>query len=171
MFSYIVNKGTVFYFFPEIVYTALTHPIWVNFVFYFFHFLEKKIQTVFFLFPGKVSKPLTRKKSDIYKKRSQKGTLCCFSELFKFWRYNFCFRTILCFLFFPRKSLQSTHSLKFRSREKKIQHWKKYNIFTHSLDFWLKMAKVKLFPGNKKIRYLLSRRVALFLLRKLSEWN
>ena len=38
---------------------------------FFFHFFEKKKQTVFF-FPGKVCKPVTRKKSDIYKKKRSK---------------------------------------------------------------------------------------------------
>ena len=59
--------------------------------------------------------------------------------------------------FFSRYSLKSTHSQKFKSQKEKIQRWKKkYNIFTHSLDFCPKMAKVKLFRGNKKIRYLCS---------------
>ena len=57
--------------------------------------------------------------------------------------------------FFSQEKFQIHSLTQIQKPGKKMQHWKKkYNIFTHSLDFWPKMAKVKLFPRNKKIRYL-----------------
>ena len=127
-------------------------------IFFFPLFGKKKIQNVFFFFPGKVCKPLTRKKSDIYQKKVQKKVLYAvfrnFSDFFQFLSCIFFFEkknNQKMYFFFPRKSLKSTHSHENICRKKK-QQWKKNNIFTHSLDFCPKMAKVKLFPGNKKIR-------------------
>ena len=57
------NKGTVFFFFPGKVYWhSLTR--FSRFSFFFFPtFGKKKIQWFFFFFPGKVCKPLTRRKN------------------------------------------------------------------------------------------------------------
>ena len=132
----IAPKSTVFFYFPGIVYTPLTHSIWENFVF-FFHFLEeKKIQTVFYFFPGKVCKPLTRKKSDICKKTSKKGTLCCFSELFEFWRCIFFSQHFCVFFFFPGKVYNPLTHSNSRGRKKKYSTGKKKQHF-HSLTRFL----------------------------------
>ena len=62
------------------------------------------------------------------------------------------FSQMLCFFFFLRKSLKSTHSLKFRTVKKKKQpgEKKKNRIFTHSVDFFQNVVKIKLFRGKKK---------------------
>ena len=54
------------------------------------------------------------------------------------------------YFFFPRNSLLPTHSLVLKGRKKKIQpRKKKIHFFTHSLDFFPKMSKNKLFQEKK----------------------
>ena len=61
------------------------------------------------------------------------------------------FQSNVMFFFFLRKSLKSTHSLKFRTVKKKKQpgEKKKNRIFTHSVDFFQNVVKIKLFRGKK----------------------
>ena len=103
---------------------------------FFSTFWKKKIQTVFYFFPGKVCKPLTQKKSDICKKRSKKRY---FMLIFR----NFSnFRGVFFFPFFPKNFYVfffSQEKFKIHSLtqiqepgKKKIQHWKK-KITTFSL--------------------------------------
>ena len=75
------------------------------------------------------------------------------NSTYDWWIFNCIFFSknfviMFCF-FFPRKSLKSTHSLKFRTGKKKTAR-KKKQVFTHSIEFCRKNPKNKLLIGNKK---------------------
>ena len=136
------NQRYRIFFFPRNSLPPLTHSIFKNFVFFF---SQKKIQPVFF-FTGKVCKPLTRLRSGYIQKKVQNTYFSWFFHILVVF-----FFTHFVVFFFPRKSLKSTHSLHFRRPKKKNSKWKKKNtIFTHSVDFCPKCAKIKLFQEKKK---------------------
>ena len=82
---------------------------------------------------------------------------CCFffsaqksCESVKFVFFSHCF-FFFFFSYIGKVYSPLTHSILEAGKKKQ---WKKNTIFTHSVDFCPKSAKIKLFPGNKKIRYL-----------------
>ena len=123
-------KGTVFYFFPGKVYTPLTHSIWENFVFLFFHFLERKKKNCFIFFPRKSLKAT----------HSAERQLPLIKRYFCTFVAYFFFPTKMCIFFFPGIVYYLlTHS--FSKGGKKIQPRKK-NTAIYSLT--------RFFPKNVK---------------------
>ena len=132
--SYFSQRCRIFFFTRNSL-PPLTHSIFKNFVFYFFTFWKKKNTSCFFFFSGKVCKPLTRLRSGYLQKKVQNTYFLWFFHILVVF-----FPNIFCF-FFPRKSLQPTHSLHFRRPKKKNSRWKKKHLF-HSLSRFLpKMCK------------------------------
>ena len=119
-------------------------------LYFFFH---KKIRSCIFFSLERFESHSLEKKLLSAKKRSKNGKLANFRRFSNFGGVFF-FSNIFLYFFFPGKvHISLTHSFS-GSQKKNTAVEKKYTIFTHSLDFCPKMAKVKLFPGNKKIRYL-----------------
>ena len=126
-----LTKGTVF-FFPGNSLPPLTHSI------FDFFFPQKKY--MFFFSQEKFEGHSLTWGADIYKKRSKTRIFCNFFTFGLFFFQLF---------FFPRKSLHPTHSLNFGRPEKKTAVKKQNTFFTHSVDFYPKVSKVKLFRGKK----------------------
>ena len=127
-------KGIVFFYFPGKVCHSLTHSILRNSVF-FFQPWEKKNNFGFFFSSEKFVSHSLAIKADFRKKRSKKVKKRYFSKnggVFYFFPKNS--ENGLLF-FFSWKSLHFTHSLIFKERKKKKQHWKKKTPFllTHSI--------------------------------------
>ena len=80
-------------------------------------------------------------------------------QFFHFWQCFFCFfffpqKSWEIFCFFLWKSLHPTHSLDFKTGEKKNRVEKKKQHFCSLTRFLPKSGQNQTFPGKKKIRYL-----------------
>ena len=146
--STFVHTKVSYFFFPEKFVAHSLTRFW-EILLFFFAIAKKK--NVFFFWEKFTCHSLD-KKIYVSKKRSKKGKICSFSIFDSVFFVFFSFPKNLekFFVFFLWKSLHPTHSLDFKTGEKKKQGRKKKNsIFTHWLDFCQKVVKIKLFRGKK----------------------
>ena len=142
-FFHTISKVSYFFFTRNSL-PPLTHSIFKNFVFYFFTFWKKKYKLFFFF-----RKSLQATHSPEERIPTKKGPKHVFFVIFSHFG---CFFFHQHFLFFFSQEKFTTHSLTplQEAEKKKTAGEKKNTIFTHSVDFCPKCAKIKLFRVKKK---------------------